>query len=54
MKLNRRKILSLLGASPAILSGSPALANSSKSAVVKTDLGKITALNPRGIPPPFN
>ena len=52
MKVNRRKMLSLLGVSPAILAGAPALAKPSKSpAVAKIDPGKITALNPRGLPP---
>ncbi len=52
MKVNRRKLLSLIGMSPAILAGSSALAKASKSsAVVKTDPGKITAVNPRGLPP---
>ena len=51
MKLNRRKLLSLMGVSPAILAGSPALAKSAKSPMVKVEPGKVTALNPRGIPP---
>jgi hypothetical protein len=51
MKLNRRKLLSLMGMSPAILAGSPALAKSAKSPMVKVEQGKVTALNPRGIPP---
>jgi len=51
MKLNRRKLLSLMGMSPAILAGAPALAEPSKSAVVKVEPDKITGLNPRGMPP---
>jgi hypothetical protein len=52
MKVNRRKLLSLIGVSPAILVGSPVLAKASKgSAVVKSDPGKIIAVNPRGLPP---
>jgi hypothetical protein len=54
MKLNRRKLLSLMGMSPAILAGSPALAKSAKSPMVKVEQGKVTALNPRGIPHRFN
>src|ERR1700683_3931179 len=52
MNVNRRKLLSLIGASPAILAGSSSLAKAAgSSAVVKLDPGKITAVNPRGLPP---
>jgi hypothetical protein len=53
MNLNRRKLLSLIGVSPAVLAGSSKLASAAgKSApIVKTDPGKITAVNPRGLPP---
>src|ERR1700689_3032714 len=53
MKVNRRKLLSLIGASPAILAGSSRLAKAAakSSPVVKSDPGKITAVNPRGMPP---
>src|SRR6202050_2526544 len=52
MNVNRRKLLSLIGVSPAVLAGAPAFAKASKSpAVVKADPGKITAVNPRGMPP---
>jgi len=51
MKLNRRKILSLMGMSPAVLASGPVYAKASGGSVVKTEPGKITALNPRGIPP---
>jgi hypothetical protein len=57
MGMNRRKLLSLIGMSPAILAGATAEAQSkakdkngksgSPAAV------KLTALNPRGIPPPI-
>ncbi|HXQ26611.1 MAG TPA: hypothetical protein VN822_09415 [Candidatus Acidoferrales bacterium] len=53
MKMNRRKILSLIGISPAVLAGSPVLAakdNKKKAAPAEV---KLTALNPRGIPPPI-
>ncbi len=50
MKMNRRKLLSLMGASPAILAGTPAFANATKAAA-KIAPGKIKALNPRGLPP---
>jgi hypothetical protein len=51
MKINRRKILSLMGVSPAVLAGFPVAAKASKAAVVKADPAKVTALNPRGMPP---
>jgi len=53
MKINRRKLLSLLGVSPAVLAGSPTLAdqNKKKKAPVKTGETKVEALNPKGIPP---
>src|ERR1700733_1232989 len=53
MKVNRRKLLSLIGASPAILASSSSLAKAAarSSPVVKSDPGKITAVNPRGLPP---
>jgi hypothetical protein len=53
MKINRRKLLSLLGVSPAALAGSPALAdqNKKKKAPVKTGEAKVESLNPKGIPP---
>lgn len=52
MKINRRRILSLLGASPAILAGAPAIAEPSpkKKPVSISDI-KIAALNPKGMPP---
>jgi len=53
MIMNRRKILSLIGISPAVLAGSPALAakdNKKKAAPAEV---KLTALNPRGMPPPI-
>jgi hypothetical protein len=58
--INRRKLLSLLGMSPAILSGARAQAQSQKEhAGHKTARGpaaherKISALNPKGTPPPI-
>jgi len=54
MKVNRRKLLSWMGASPAVLAAAPAfgkLPRGAGSAMAKTDTGKITALNPRGMPP---
>jgi hypothetical protein len=52
MKINRRKILSLLGVSPAVLAGSPAIAepNPKKKAVTVSER-KIETLNPKGLPP---
>jgi hypothetical protein len=51
MKMNRRKILSLLGVSPALLAGASAEA---KEKVAKTAAGpaKLTGLNPKGVAPP--
>lgn len=53
MKINRRSLLSLLGASPAILAGTSTLAKESpkKSASTAHAALKIDALNPRGEPP---
>jgi len=54
MKINRRKLLSLLGLSPAVLAGTPALADQAKKkAPAKTGEAKIEALNPKGVPPPI-
>lgn len=58
MKINRRKILSLLGASPALLAGAAAEAQQAKAKTAKTAKAaaapaKLEALNPRGIPPPI-
>jgi hypothetical protein len=52
MKINRRNLLSLLGASPAILAGTAA-ANDDKKKKATPAAGeiKIEALNPRGMPP---
>jgi hypothetical protein len=58
MSINRRSLLSLLGASPALLAATSAAAQSkAKDKVAKaaasTGEVKLTALNPRGIPPPI-
>jgi len=54
MKINRRKLLSLLGVSPAVLAGSPTLAEpAKKNAVAKPTETKIETLNPKGLPPPI-
>ena len=50
--MNRRKMLSLLGMSPALLAGARAEAAKDKKPVAPAD-GKITTLNPKGIPPPI-
>jgi hypothetical protein len=47
MKINRRKLLSLIGVSPAVLADSPALAGPRKNSVG----GRIETLNPKGMPP---
>jgi len=54
MKINRRKLLSLIGASPAILAGSPALADDKKQKAAAPAVHtheKFEALNPKGMPP---
>ena len=53
MKIDRRKLLSLLGVSPAVLAGSPALAdqNKKKKPPVKPMEAKVETLNPKGMPP---
>jgi hypothetical protein len=48
--MNRRKLLSLLGLSPAALAIPPALAQQSRN--TKSSGDKIVALNPKGTPPP--
>lgn len=54
MKINRRKLLSLLGVSPAVLAGSPVLADQpKKKGAAASGEAKITALNPKGVPPPI-
>ena len=51
--MNRRKVLSLLGLSPALLAGSAAEAaeKSAKNAAPVVP-AEITAVNPKGLPPP--
>jgi hypothetical protein len=56
MNINRREILSLLGASPALLAASAEAADRKKkdgAAVAAPDINqiKVEGLNPRGIPP---
>ena len=52
MKINRRKLLSLIGVSPAILAGSPALAEPArKKPAAAMSPAKIETLNPKGMPP---
>jgi len=57
MNINRRKILSLLGASPALLAGSAQAAahkkknESEAAAPVDINTIKVEGLNPRGMPP---
>jgi len=54
MKMNRRKLLSLIGVSPAVLAGAPALAaKDNKKKPASAAEVKLTALNPRGNPPPI-
>jgi len=54
MRINRRKVLSMLGISPAILAGSPALAEPKKTKTPAVAApAKVEALNPKGMPPPI-
>jgi hypothetical protein len=51
--MNRRKMLSLLGISPALLAGATAEASSKNpKTAAPVAPAKITALNPKGLPPP--
>jgi hypothetical protein len=49
MKVNRRKLLSLLGMSPALLAGSTLEADQNKKAAGSES--KLTAVSPKGTPP---
>src|SRR5271170_3031677 len=49
MKVNRRKLLSLLGMSPALLAGSTLEADQKKKAAGSES--KLTAVSPKGTPP---
>src|SRR5690349_14585886 len=52
MKMNRRKLLSLLGVSPVILAGTASAKDRSKKTLsAASSESKIQGLNPRGIPP---
>ena len=53
--MNRRKMLSLLGVSPAMLAGARLEAQKSKKTgkTASAGTGKIVALNPKGNPPPI-
>ena len=52
MKINRRKLLSLIGLSPAVLAGTPAAADDKKKkTAVAHGPEKFEALNPKGMPP---
>lgn len=52
MKINRRKLLSILGISPAALAGSPVFAEQAKKkGATAGGEAKVTALNPKGMPP---
>jgi hypothetical protein len=53
MKINRRKLLSLMGISPAVLASAPVFAEPARKGPAKTSggPGKIEVLNPRGFPP---
>jgi len=51
MRINRRRLLSLLGVSPAVLAGSPTLADHKKKPPAKPSETKIETLNPKGMPP---
>jgi len=61
MKINRRKLLSLIGMSPAILAGASGSADAESLAQKKAAASKqpssseykIVGVNPRGVPPPI-
>lgn len=57
MKINRRRLLSLLGMSPAILAGSSDSADAQKPKATQSNKSggeyKIVGVNPRGTPPPI-
>jgi hypothetical protein len=64
MKINRRKLLSLIGMSPAILAGAAGSAGAAAAPEKEAKAGagkqgssgenKIVGLNPRGVPPPIH
>jgi len=52
MKINRRRLLSILGVSPAALAGSSALAEQTKKkGAAAAGSAKMETLNPKGMPP---
>jgi len=54
MKINRRKLLSLIGLSPAVLAGNTALADDKKKKAAAPGVhtqAKVEAINPKGLPP---
>lgn len=54
MKINRRKLLSLIGISPAVLASSPALAEPArKKPAAAMSAAKLETVNPKGLPPPI-
>jgi len=63
MKINRRKLLSLIGMSPAILAGASSSADAETQAQKKSKAAaskqassseyKVVGVNPRGVPPPI-
>ena len=51
--MNRREMLSLLGMSPALLTGESLSAQKAKKVEAQTGAGNVVALNPKGLPPPI-
>jgi hypothetical protein len=52
MKINRRKLLSLLGVSPVVLAGTSGIAEGkAKKSAAPPMLSKVATLNPKGTPP---
>jgi hypothetical protein len=49
MKINRRRLLSILGISPAVLAASPSQAKPAKKAPLVAE--RLETLNPKGLPP---
>ena len=53
VEMNRRKMLSLLGLSPAILAGARADGEQREPKTTASGVEKIETLNPKGTPPPI-
>ena len=54
MRIDRRKLLALLGMSPTLLASSPVRAQQARKTVTASGTERIVGLNPRGTPPPIH